>query len=252
MKTFRLLSVAVCALGLAGAANAATFDFAADAETFFNNNTAQKGDAQKNYEGTFEQVYGSGGATDGTITVQASATKTVNGQEVVADPFMDSRGNGDNDDVAGLGVCSSGLTQYDADPGVSVDLISNCSTNFGTNTGDDNLVSPEILKLTFSDSVDSENVFLITELFIRDSGHDPISGEDVISINGMMFDASLGVVDLTGLGPDTMFFFTSTDGADPELYIATISVEAVPLPAAGLLLLGGLGGLAAMKRRKKA
>lgn len=40
----------------------------------------------------------------------------------------------------------------------------------------------------------------------------------------------------------------STDGYD----IDSISVSAVPLPAGGLLLLGGLGGLAALKRRKKA
>lgn len=41
---------------------------------------------------------------------------------------------------------------------------------------------------------------------------------------------------------------TSFDGYD----VAQISVAPVPLPAAGLMLLGGLGGLAALRRRKKA
>ncbi|WP_265501153.1 VPLPA-CTERM sorting domain-containing protein [Paracoccus beibuensis] len=41
---------------------------------------------------------------------------------------------------------------------------------------------------------------------------------------------------------------TSYDGFD----VAQISVAAVPLPAAGLMLMGGLGGLAALRRRKKA
>lgn len=40
---------------------------------------------------------------------------------------------------------------------------------------------------------------------------------------------------------------TSFDGYD----VAQISVAPVPLPAAGLMLLGGLGGLAALRRRKK-
>lgn len=41
---------------------------------------------------------------------------------------------------------------------------------------------------------------------------------------------------------------TSYDGFD----VAKVGVAPVPVPAAGLLLLGGLGGLAALRRRKKA
>ncbi|WP_374303245.1 VPLPA-CTERM sorting domain-containing protein [Paracoccus sp. (in: a-proteobacteria)] len=41
---------------------------------------------------------------------------------------------------------------------------------------------------------------------------------------------------------------TSYDGAD----IGMVSIAAVPVPAAGVLMLAGLGGLAALRRRRKA
>jgi hypothetical protein len=45
---------------------------------------------------------------------------------------------------------------------------------------------------------------------------------------------------------------TMTNGRNDGFGIDAIAIAAVPVPAAGLLLLGGLGGLAALKRRKKA
>ena len=217
-------------------ATAATFDFEADATAFWN-----VGPSGDRYEGTFDQVYDPASArsiaagTDGGnsvdgITVTASAMNA-NG---VADPFMDSG-------QAGLGVCSFGF-----DSG-----ISECSSNGGSNTGDDNLVDPEVLTLDFSLRV------LLDGLKIRDAGHNLITSQaDAIEINGDFYDTDAsGQVILTGLGAATSFIFTSNGtGPGDEIYLSVLdaSLSKVPLPAAGFLLLGALGGLGAMARRRKA
>lgn len=46
-------------------------------------------------------------------------------------------------------------------------------------------------------------------------------------------------------------FFAEADRNTLGGLIDTVSIQAVPLPASSLLLLGGLGGLAAVRRRKK-
>ena len=232
IRNISALAFAAC-IACTGA-TAATFDFEADADAFYGANTGSS-----KYEGTFDQVYSltnvraiaagtnGGNKVDG-ITVTATAT---NGNDA-ADPFMDS-------DDAGLGVCSSGLQQGS--------VISDCSSNGGGHTGDDNLLFAELLELYFG----GKRV-AIDGLQIRDSGHNLINNQvDAITINNKVFGTdSNGQVNLAGLMAADTYTFTSA-ASGKEIYLSVLEVSQVPLPAAGFLLLGALGGLGAVARRRK-
>jgi len=87
-----------------------------------------------------------------------------------------------------------------------------------------------------------------------------------------LFEYVDGIVDLTGLGLSEIYLFSSNpfcgqeagiyefgdqtkleshptfgDCGQHEIYLSTMTVSQIPVPAAGFLLLGGLGGL---RRRK--
>lgn len=59
--------------------------------------------------------------------------------------------------------------------------------------------------------------------------------------------------DVSGTEVGSMFFIGAWGGAGFKVQSITVShdVSEVPIPAAGFLLLGGLGGLAALKRKRK-
>ena len=93
-----------------------------------------------------------------------------------------------------------------------------------------------------------ENSFITAEPnpFVNTS----TAGNPVFSFKGI-FD-TVRLTDLTmalfGNDPNNASTRLPTGGFDVD----SISVSAVPLPAAGFLLVGALGGLAALRRRRKA
>jgi len=254
----KLFTTAAAALLIsAGAMQAASFDFGQDAEDFQELN---------GFEGTFEQVYADtgGAAVSGSISVEADAFNFYDeSAEKYYTPFMDAISGGE---LAGLGVCSNGFDDS-IDNGFGGE--STCSTQYSgdmpKDTSDDNLMFAEVLGLFFNTDVYLQN------LLIRDADHDLITSEEAIWINGVIYSAIDGMVQgLVELAMSSTYYFTSSfdcvqydgdvrlksDGEDcratGQIYLSAMTVSEVPLPAAGWLLIGGLGGLAAMKRRKNA
>ena len=90
-----------------------------------------------------------------------------------------------------------------------------------------------------------------------DIGSIKLNGTDIFSTSSGNNWATLvnyGTIDssLFNSGDNVLSFFVENTGAHPAGLRATVTVEAsvVPLPAAGFLLLGAIGGLAAFRRRK--
>jgi len=81
-----------------------------------------------------------------------------------------------------------------------------------------------------------------------------VPGVDLTNLKGSK-RAGYAALNVAGLKTNSIRIYigNTNDGQGaPDGALASVSVAPVPVPAAGLLLVGGLGGLAALRRKRKA
>jgi hypothetical protein len=241
--------LAACALAVtAGAANAATFDFQAIADKASFKTTTPATLVGK--EADWATVVG--GAAVGILDVASGISVVATGSGNNGSGGTSGLNAYFDSGSAGLGVCGTLTSKGQCNP-------SN-DDNVGSIGGTANSSGPsfESLILTFSSAVKATAINLAGE------GHGNFGGS--VKINGILFGAgsfsgngdfsAMLSAALSSLGAASVWTFqyvpTSQVSSTDEFYIDSISVAPVPVPAAGLLLLGALGGLAALRRRRTA
>jgi len=223
-------------LGLAStSAHAATFNFGdyADGD---NSNAATFSNSLSN-SGLGEFGYDSYSVTNAGITVTASGSYVDDsGDTQDASAYLDSRFR----NLAGLGVCKT---------------LS--GTNQCNPSSDDNITHNETLTLVFDTTVSLDGL-----RFVNGEHFTNFSGDFLLRINNddsLLHTLSLAEFPLLGSTVDFIgntFEFISlaglSSGSEEEFYLNTLTVSAVPVPAAAWLFGSALFGFAGLKRFKKA
>ncbi len=158
----------------------------------------------------------------------------------------------------GLGVCAS--EPIDATTGEVSATAGECNNSADDNTGlindgQNGATAMEYVTLTFTTSVG------LTDLILRGDNHNVLADGSKIGISqgvftGVLMDFVVGTTKLVNLGASDTWTFAKISGGD-NFYIDTATVGArtsappIPVPAAGFLLVGALGGLGLMRRRRK-
>ena len=231
MRIAALAAGAVVAFLSASAVGAATFDFndiATDYKTAANGVNGKTLNAGQ--EGTYEQVlaFDPSRFTDDGVSI--TDITSPDGQ----DPFFDGA---DGSGPAGLGVCSSGFNGQ----------LSQCSSAGGSSPGDDNVTGDDP---TEEFTIFFDVIVAIDDLLFKNAGHGDLTG--TVEINGDSYDVVAGALsddDLLALGTSDEFTF-KWNGS--QFYLSSATVSAIPVPAAGLLMVGALGALGALRRKRAA
>lgn len=226
----RLTMAAGILAAMAGAASASTFvfDFKKEAEA-----TGQIGEA----------IFSTFTSSDNGVYVGPSLDVTATKSGDAAFVYFDARN-------AGMGVCGTPnnfnqVNQYA--PGSSANRCDPGSDDGLTTT-------TETLHFTANENLRIESIYI-------NSNHDAGSVFDTVwNIGGTEYDAADFVSEsVSGTGDvriDIDFLLlegqsmTLAGVIGPNSYISAIAVAAVPVPAGMALMLTGLGGIAALRRRK--
>jgi len=204
--------------------NAATFDFIGEANDGFSLGTA----GEQGYTGTsyVREVDGI------TLTAQGQSTSNDGTTWDEASVYLDSYWNGGN---AGMGVCKAlSVPNNQCNPG-----------------GDDNVTLGEKLILDFGQQVAISEIIMSNGVHENDS--DAFTGQFNLTIDGVdMGQRDLASAFTTALiGQRFELWNNNTEEkASKEFYIGSMSVSAVPIPAAVWLFGSALMGLVGVSRRK--